>query len=265
MKLFISSDMEGVTGVTAWEDVRKGTSSYEYFREQMTNEISAICESAKKLGYTDILVKDAHSTARNILIDKLPSGVKLFSGWAKDPFTMMSGLDNSFDAVFFTGYHAGAFFDGNPLAHTMSSERIFYFKINDEYVSEFLLNSYIAAYFEVPIVGIAGDERICNYAKKVVPNITPMPVKKGIGSGVISLTSNDALNMISNKTTEALNNDLSLCLLDLPEYFNCELCFRDLSLAHKASFYKGAVKKDAQTVLFETADFYEVLRFFFFV
>ena len=60
------------------------------------------------------MVKDAHATARNLLMDQMPRGVKLFSGWARDPFVMMVGLDKSYDAVIFSGYHAGAYFNDNP-------------------------------------------------------------------------------------------------------------------------------------------------------
>jgi len=107
MKLYLSVDLEGVTGVTAWEDVRKGTADHSYFRQQMTKEVNVICETALRNGIQEILVKDAHATARNILMDEFPRGVKLFSGWGRDPFVMMSGLDKSFDAVIFSGYHAG--------------------------------------------------------------------------------------------------------------------------------------------------------------
>jgi len=265
MKLFLSVDLEGVTGVTAWEDVRKGTADHGYFRQQMTQEVKAICETAQKNGAEEILVKDAHATARNLLMDELPPGVKLFSGWARDPFTMMSGLDKSYDAVIFSGYHAGAYFDDNPLAHTMSSARIFYFKINGHYASEFVLNSYIAAYHNVPVIGIAGDEGVCRQAQEFIPSIVTMPVKKGVGDGVISLAREEALAMICNKTQEAMSMDFSKCLLTLPQHFECEICFKDHLLAHKASFYKGVKRVDAHTVAFEADDFYEVLRTYFFI
>lgn len=265
MKLFLSVDLEGVTGVTAWEDVRKGTADHGYFREQMTREVKTICTTALKHGFTEILVKDAHATARNLLMDEMPRGVKLFSGWARDPFIMMSGLDKSFSAVMFSGYHSGAYFDGSPLAHTMSSESIFYFKINGEYASEFVLNAYIAAYHNVPVIGIVGDEGVCAQAREYIPNITAMPVKKGVGNGVISLGKEEALELIRHGTEEALARDFAECAFPLPKHFQCEICFRDHVLAHRASFYQGVKRLDAHTVAFETDDFYEVLRTYFFL
>jgi len=265
MKLYLSVDMEGVTGVTAWEDVRKGTAEHSYFRQQMTREVKQICETALKNGASEILVKDAHASARNLLMDEMPPGVKLFSGWGRDPFIMMSGLDSTFDAVIFSGYHSGAYFDSNPLAHTMSSETIFYWKINGHYVSEFLLNSYIAAYHKVPVIGIVGDEGVCQQAQEFIPEIVTMPVKKGNGNGVISLGAKDALDLIGKGTETALAMDSKKCLLSLPEHFNVEICFRDHVLAHKASFYPGVKQLDPHTVGYECDDFYEVLRTYFFI
>lgn len=265
MKLYLSVDMEGVTGVTAWEDVRKGTADHSYFRQQMTQEVNTICETALNNGASEILVKDAHATARNLLMDELPRGVKLFSGWARDPYVMMSGLDKSFDAVMFSGYHAGAYFNDNPLAHTMSSETLFYFKINGQYASEFVLNAYIAAYHGVPVIGIVGDEGVCRQAQEYIPNIVTMPVKRGDGNGVISLGKEDALDLIRQGTEKALSSDYSKCLLTLPQHFQCEICFRNHVLAHRASFYKGVKLVDPHTVAYEADDFYEVLRTYFFI
>lgn len=265
MKLYLSVDLEGVTGVTAWEDVRKGTADHSYFRQQMTMEVNAICETALKNGVKEVLVKDAHATARNLLMDQVPRGVKLFSGWARDPFIMMSGLDKSFDAVMFSGYHAGAYYNDNPLAHTMSSESIFYFKINGQYISEFVLNAYIAAYHGVPVIGIVGDEGICRQAQEYIPNIVTMPVKKGSGNGVISLGRDEALDLIRLGTEKAMDLDYSQCLLKLPQHFQCELCYRNHVLAHRASFYKGVQLLDPHTVAWESDDFYEVLRTYFFI
>lgn len=265
MKLFLSVDMEGVTGVTAWEDVRKGTAEHGYFRQQMTREVNTICETALKNGATEILVKDAHASARNLLMDGLPKGVKLFSGWARDPYVMMAGLDESYDAVIYSGYHSGAYFDSNPLAHTMSSENIFYFKINGDYVSEFLLNSYIAAYHRVPVIGIVGDEGVCRQAREFIPEIVTMPVKKGNGSGVISLGVSESLELIEQGTRKAMSMDYKKCLLPMPKHFTCEICFRDHVLAHRASYYQGVKLLDPHTVGFEADDFYEVLRTYFFI
>ena len=183
MKIFISADMEGVTGVSAWEDVEAGSKTYEYFRDQMTKEVVAVCDTSYKVAEAkgediSILIKDGHDSARNLKAESFKKGTKLFSGWSRDPYVMMSGLDSSFDAVIFTGYHSGATYEGNPLAHTMNNEKLTFFKINGKPVSEFIINTYTAAYFNVPVIAIVGDEMICNQGKELIPNIVEIPCKE---------------------------------------------------------------------------------------
>lgn len=108
MKLFISADLEGVAGIVNWTEADIESSFSKYFTEQMTKEVNAACEAAIAAGATDILVKDAHSTARNLDPSKLPEQVKILRGWTRDPYSMMAGLDESFDGVLFIGYHAAA-------------------------------------------------------------------------------------------------------------------------------------------------------------
>ena len=110
MKLFISSDMEGTCGITHWDetDYDKGGRWYDYFREQMTREVAAACAGAREGGADDILVKDAHDSARNIIPTELPRGVRLGREWSGGLYSMVDGLQQGFDALAFTGYHSPA-------------------------------------------------------------------------------------------------------------------------------------------------------------
>lgn len=116
MKLFICADIEGTAGIVDWEEARLGTSAHERFAQNMTNEVKAACEGAMKAGTSEILIKDAHGSARNILPAMLPREAKVFRGWARDPYIMMAGIDKSFDAVAMTGCHSEAGCSGNPLS-----------------------------------------------------------------------------------------------------------------------------------------------------
>jgi D-amino peptidase len=170
VKIFISADIEGTAGITVWTECEKGKPDYEEFRKQMTAEVVAACEGAIEGGAKEIIIKDAHDTARNIIASKLPESVKLIREWSGHPFGMVQGLDESFDAAIFTGYHSRAGSDTNPLAHTLTGSSM-YIKINDRFVSEFLISSYSAAYVGVPVVMITGDKGICEEAKEVNPGI----------------------------------------------------------------------------------------------
>ena len=132
MKIFISSDIEGTCGINSWCETEKGQDLYEHFRLQMSKEVAAACEGAIAAGAQDILVKDAHDSARNIDPNYLPEQARILRGWARHPFSMMAGLDESYDGVVFTGYHSAAEMNTNPLSHTMNTQNN-YVKINGDY------------------------------------------------------------------------------------------------------------------------------------
>ena len=144
MKLFISADIEGTAGITLWEETEYGHPRYAYFAEQMSREVAAACQGALEAGCTDILVKDAHDSACNMIPSMLPEEVRIFRGWGSDFMSMMSGLERGCDGVFFTGYHAGAGMDTNPLAHTVNT-RNNYVRINGMIAPELMINGLTAA------------------------------------------------------------------------------------------------------------------------
>jgi hypothetical protein len=95
MKVYITADIEGVTGATHWDETDKKNPDYGEFQEQMTAEVVAACEGALNAGATEIWVRDAHWTGRNIIPSKLPREAKLVRGWSGHPFSMMQGLDET--------------------------------------------------------------------------------------------------------------------------------------------------------------------------
>lgn len=264
MKLFISADIEGVTGIVNWDEASLGNPHNKYFCRQMTREVGAACEAALESGAEDILVKDAHGSARSIDPSELPEQVRLVRGWARNPYIMMAGLDETFDGVFLMGYHSAAGMNGNPLAHTMDTNNV-YVKINGQFASELMISTYTAALFDVPVVFVSGDKMLCEHAKELNENIATVPVSEGIGNASISINPNLSLKLINGKVREALEGDLSRCKVKLPESFSVEIRYREHFDAYKASFYPGAQQADTHTVVFDTKDFYEVLRFIFFV
>ena len=157
MKLFISADIEGTTGITRWEETENGHSRYPYFANQMTREVAAACEGAMRAGVTDILIKDAHDSACNLIPNLLPEETRLFRGWGSDPLGMMAGLEADCDGVIFTGYHSGAGMDTNPLSHTMNT-RNNYVRINGLICPELMINSLSAAELGVPVRLVTGDK-----------------------------------------------------------------------------------------------------------
>ena len=104
MKVFLSIDIEGVNGICSWDETEANHPRYREFKEQLQREVSAACRGAIKAGATEIVVKDAHDSARNLSILDLPKEVKLLRGWEGCPCSMMAGLDSTYDAVIFILY-----------------------------------------------------------------------------------------------------------------------------------------------------------------
>jgi D-amino peptidase len=263
MKIFISADIEGVTGVTHWDETDLAKAEYASAREQMTAEVAAACEGALQAGATEIWVKDAHDSARNLLASRLPKEARLVRGWAPNPLMMMQELDGSFQAAALIGYHSRAGANTSPLAHTMTGAwaRI---TVNGNEASEGLLNTYTAALFNVPVVFVSGDKGLCDEMAGLNPVIGTVAVKEGIGNSTVNIHPELAVERIRDGMKNALISDLSKCRVAFPEQFVIDVQFKDHTKAHLYSFYPGAKLKDPVTVRFEHDQYYEALRFLFF-
>lgn len=264
MKLFISADIEGVTGIAAWDETLKEKPDYTDFRNRMTEEVKAACEGALNsvtLNSTplEIVVKDAHDSARNIDHLALPEEVSLIRAFSGHPFGMMFGLDSSFDAALMIGYHAMAGSNGTPLAHTRTLE-IAALKLNGQLVSEFIMNAYTAAYCNVPVIFVSGDAALCNQVTEFNPHIRTVATNTGIGKSVRSLHPLVIQEKIRTVVEEAIRGDMAACNILLPDHFEVELNFQNHCKAYQASFYPGVKQVSPTIIQFSTDDYFEVLR-----
>lgn len=264
MKVYISADIEGVTGASHWDEADRLKPDYSEFREQMTAEVSAACEGALQAGGTEIWVKDAHATARNLIASKLPRETRLIRGWSGHPFSMVQELDKSFHAMLMIGYHSRAGSAANPLAHTFSGN-IAGLKINGCYASELKMYAYAAALVNVPLIFVSGDKGICEEAASLIPNIATVAVKQGTGNATINIHPHLAAEKIREEVQASLQGDVSKCRLQMPEQFTIDIAYKDHAMAKKASFFPGAALEDPHTIRFESNDYFEVLRLFSFV
>jgi D-amino peptidase len=262
-KLFLSADIEGTCGIANWQETNTNNEYSPYFLKQMSKEVCSACNGALESGYDEIVVKDAHDSARNIYPDMLPLEAKIIRDWTKHPYCMMAGIDDTFTAAAFTGYHSAAGTNGNPLAHTMNLS-VAKVTINGVVASEFLMNAYTAAYVGVPTVFLSGDEALCAEAKKIVPEITTVAVSNGMNGGSLSMHPEKACELIKKGMEKALNKDVSKCLLKLPEKFEVYVSHKDYLKAYKASFYPGVKSVDINTNYFESNNYLDVLKFFMF-
>ncbi len=176
LKVYISADMEGIAGVV--DQAQLGPSGFEYgqFRKFMTAEVNAAIEAARDAGATEIVVSDSHGNGLNLLLDALPQDIILVRAWPR-PLGMMEGIDDSFAAAIFIGYHASAGNTGGIAAHTMSGADFLSVKINGMEITEGGINALIAGHFGVPVVMISGDDAAVREVTDMVGPIEGAVVK----------------------------------------------------------------------------------------
>ena len=264
MKVFISADIEGTTTTSFREEGDPSTSEYKIYAQRMTEEVAAACEGAIAAGATEIYVKDAHGKGNNIDISQLPDCVKLIRGWTGHPYAMVDGLDDSFAALVFIGYHSAASRVGNPVSHTFSG-RPLYVKINGQIASEFMLYSYAGILERVPTVFLAGDKMLCEDSADLHPHLITCQVKEGRGGRTVNYNPKNTLKEIKEKVELALKQDLKNCLGTIPTSFTLEVCYKDQTYAEKYSYFPGVEKINDNTIRFKTDSYLELLRTFIFI
>lgn len=178
MKVYISADMEGATGVTHPQDVIPGRERYDYFRKLLTNDVNAAIEGAAQAGATDFLVNEAHDGMRNILLDDLDERAGVIVG-SRKPLSMMEGFEGS-DVVFFVGYHAMAGVDG-VMSHTFHTPlAVVAVELNGEPCSEARMNAALAGTKGIPVGLVTGDDVTCEEAKSLYAGVKTARVKTSI-------------------------------------------------------------------------------------
>ncbi len=206
LRVFISVDMEGISGAVNWEEMRRNDMDYDYFRNVMTREASAAVAGAYDGGATYVVVRDSHGSARNILPEELDKRALLLRDWSGGYKAMMEGIDATFDAVVFIGYHDKAGTPNGIMAHTMSSARIEDVSINGVSLPEAGINALIAGTYDVPVAFLAGDQAICDRAEKMFPGITTVSTKQGIGTAELGKHPTLARREIRAGVAKALKN-----------------------------------------------------------
>lgn len=177
LKVHISVDMEGVAGVVSTDQLGPGSFEYERFRQFMTREALAAVEGATAAGANEIVVADAHGNAENLLIEQFPPNVRVVRGFPRR-LGMMGGIDSTFDASIFIGYHASTSNRAGVRAHTFSSAQLTRVTLNGKEVTEGAWNAAIAGHFGVPVVFVSGDEAAVEEVRAAIGPIGAFATKK---------------------------------------------------------------------------------------
>ncbi|HSL93076.1 MAG TPA: M55 family metallopeptidase [Bacillota bacterium] len=264
MKVYISVDMEGICGVTKWHETNRGEADYEYFRSLMTREASAAVEGALAAGAAEVLVRDAHDSACNILPDELHPQARLVRNWSGGLLAMMEGLDATYSAAVFIGYHAKAHTRNAILKHTMSLG-IADMRVNGVSLPEAGWNALIAGVFQVPVVFVSGDEALCRQANALLGHVDTLAVKEAIGAASVNRSPAWARENIALGVKNALLRLGEYKPYDLGSPYEIEIEYRDEEAAERGSWYPGARRLNDTTVAITVNDFFDALRFYHFV
>ena len=264
MNVYLSVDIEGVAGITAWEEARKEHSDYPPFRDRMAREAAVTCAAAVEAGAKSVLVKDAHGSGRNLRADDLPAPARLIRGWSGHPSCMLQELDESFDAVLLVGWHGPAGAGDNPLAHTLSSRTLAEVRLDGVRCSEFRLHALFAAELGVPVALVAGDAGLCDEVKAANPAIATVPTMRGYGASTLSENPEHVSQQLRDGVIRALGGDLSACLLDAPSAPELQVLYKDQAMAYRKSFYPGAELIAPACVRYQATSMFEAMRFLMF-
>ena len=217
----------------------------------MTEEVVVACEAAHEAGADEIVVKDGHGDASNIDPLKMPEYVTLIRGKSGHPYNMMYGIDDSYDGVLYLGYHAPAGDPNFSISHTSTGNSL-YIHLNGKVMSECMLNSYTAASHHVPVLFLSGDEEICRQAKELIPGITTVETKHGVGAATWCKAKGKVISEIREGVKKAVAGQKKECQVALPEHFTYEVTYKDWKKAYTMSFYPGMQKVDTFTNKLET-------------
>lgn len=264
LKVFISIDMEGVTGVANWEDVSRDGKDYGLFREIMTLEANAAVEGAAAAGAQEIWVRDSHGSGRNLLPQMLDRRAILIRDWSGGPKSMMEGIDESFDAAIFVGYHAKAGTPDSLLEHT-SSGTVTDFSVNGVSMPEAGYNALIAGHYGVPVVFAAGDRTLCEQITTLLGDVETVAVKHGIGAAQVSPHPEVTRERIRSGVEKALRRlgDFTPYHLEAP--YTLVVTLKDEEMVHKGSHYPGATRTGDWELTYTSDDFLDIMKAFSYV
>lgn len=266
LKVYISADMEGITGVVTADQLGPGGFEYERFREFMTASVLAAIDGARQAGATEFVVSDSHGNGESLLIDRFPEDVTIVRSWPR-PLGMMQGIDSTFDAVMFVGYHAATTNPAGVRAHTLSSAHYAAVKLNGVAVPEAGISAAIAGHYGVPVVMISGDNVAVAEAQQLIDrNIAGAVVKKAIGfHSAVTLTPQAANKIITAQAKAGVERRAQIKPWALQKPVRLDLTFKNYRPAEVMALLPIIQRTDSHTIEFQGKDMPEVSRMLEFI
>jgi D-amino peptidase len=264
MKVYISTDFEGVAGIVDWDQIMVGSTDYALGRRLLLGELNAAIAGAREAGATEFVVNDSHSSMRNLEPDLIDGAATLITGKHK-PLYMMEGLDSSFDAIFFLGYHGSVGASRAILSHSYNPRAIWEVRLNGETVGESALNALVAAHHGVSIALVTGDQVTAAEARRIEPSPHCVEVKRSISrTAAESLHPSAARERIREGARLALTERLPASPPMFARPIRLEVTFLTADMAEMAAWLRGVelAGDDARTARYTADDPLDVFRTF---
>ncbi len=265
LKIYISVDMEGVAGVVTGDQLGPAGFEYQRFRKFMTDETLAAVKAARRAGATEILISDSHGNGENLLVEEFPDFVRIIRSWPRK-LGMMEGIDQTFAAAIFIGYHAPTTSLRGTRAHTFSSAKLTRVALNGKAVSEAVWNAALAGHFGVPVVMISGDDALYEDIRPVLGHVEFAETQKTISfHSANCLTPAASCRLIEQKVTAAFNrlSDFKPFILKTP--VTLEVSFKHYRPVELLSYLRTVQRIDSHTISFTGEDMTEISEFLEFI
>jgi D-amino peptidase len=265
LKVFISADMEGVAGAVTGEQLGPTGFEYQRFREFMTAEVLAAVDGARSGGATEIVVADSHGNMQNLLVERLPDDVRVVRGPGR-PLGMMHGIDSTFHAAVFIGYHSATSNLAGVRAHTFASARYTGVTLNGVALAESTFNAALAAHYGVPVVAISGDEAAVQELLEIVPRAAGAVVKTSIGfHAAETMTPEAARRVIRDAVLQGLQRRREIRPWSPPGPYQLDLAFKNYRAAEVLAYLPIVERLSSHSIRFRAARMPDIARFLAFV
>lgn len=259
MKIFISADIEGISGVVHGEHTARDGREHDYARKLMTEEVNACILGALDAGAKEVIVNDSHGTMRNLFHENLHPKADLISGSPKK-LAMMEGISDDFDAAICIGYHTMMGSDG-ILNHTFNGRVVKSIEINGRAFGEFGLNALVAGYFNVPTILVSGCNLVAQEAAACIPTIHTVEVKETINrTTALNKHPVTARELIKRGTKQAIDNRRGILPFKTqPPYF-VKMSFLNTGLADAVEILPMVKREGPLAISFVMEDFLDCYR-----
>jgi len=257
-KVFVSADMEGIWGIVHTNQVSADSPEYTAGRRWMAEDVNAVIDGLFDAGAGEIVVNDSHASMRNIQADALNPKASLISGSPK-PLSMMQGIDATYDAVVFVGYHSRAGTAPAIMDHTISGATIRSIRVNGQEWPEMGINAAIAGYYKVPVILLTGDTETCAQATALFgPGIVTAAVKEATGRFAARMFPRDeARARLRAAAREALLKEDSLTPFRAAPPVTFEVEWQTSAQAEMPLMLPGVKRTGARSISFGATDYIE--------